>query len=277
MLAMSHKTPFRCLFLIHKDYHFYISTDLRYMGFSLRNSNYSAPHSISMNVYFAPWGAAPLFYPDVQTPDAVSGEPAERKKPGRKPAVDEPKSKRTAQNRAAQRAYRERKEKYAKELETRVAELEQQLSDQSLFFQENLLLKRRIDELEKFNHALNSSVNFAHERQIADSGSSASMTPPLTIECLENSGVSNGPSSSSSACPSSPTEMSIKEPGPLPPSALIRDEEAFQTEFDTIFALPGFGAKNKQSATEEDDAAEIQNLCEDFVVRLFLLIFVYQA
>lgn len=45
-------------------------------------------------------------------------------KPGRKPIDTEPKSKRTAQNRAAQRAYRERKEKKMRDLEDRVRLLE---------------------------------------------------------------------------------------------------------------------------------------------------------
>ncbi|KAI5949461.1 CAP1 [Candida theae] len=45
-------------------------------------------------------------------------------KPGRKPIETEPKSKRTAQNRAAQRAYRERKERKMKELEDKVKSLE---------------------------------------------------------------------------------------------------------------------------------------------------------
>lgn len=49
-------------------------------------------------------------------------------KPGRKPVQTEPKDKRTAQNRAAQRAFRERKEKKMKELETKVEELERQKS-----------------------------------------------------------------------------------------------------------------------------------------------------
>lgn len=47
-------------------------------------------------------------------------------KPGRKPIETEPKSKRTAQNRAAQRAYRERKEKKMKDLEDKVLLLEMQ-------------------------------------------------------------------------------------------------------------------------------------------------------
>lgn len=45
-------------------------------------------------------------------------------KPGRKPVDTEPKLKRTAQNRAAQRAYRERKEKKMKDLEDKVKSLE---------------------------------------------------------------------------------------------------------------------------------------------------------
>lgn len=46
------------------------------------------------------------------------------KKPGRKPLTNEPSSKRKAQNRAAQRAFRERKEQHLKDLENKVAELE---------------------------------------------------------------------------------------------------------------------------------------------------------
>jgi AP-1-like factor len=45
-------------------------------------------------------------------------------KPGRKPVDTEPKSKRTAQNRAAQRAYRERKERKMQDLEDKVKMLE---------------------------------------------------------------------------------------------------------------------------------------------------------
>jgi len=51
------------------------------------------------------------------------------KKPGRKPLTTEPTSKRKAQNRAAQRAFRERKEKHLKDLETKVQELEKLSED----------------------------------------------------------------------------------------------------------------------------------------------------
>ncbi|QLQ78296.1 hypothetical protein HG537_0A05430 [Torulaspora globosa] len=55
-----------------------------------------------------------------------SGEPKKKgAKPGRKLLDDEAKNKRTAQNRAAQRAFRERKERKMRELEEKVKDLEQ--------------------------------------------------------------------------------------------------------------------------------------------------------
>lgn len=52
------------------------------------------------------------------------GDDKTAKKPGRKPMTGEPTSKRKAQNRAAQRAFRERKERHLKDLETKVEDLE---------------------------------------------------------------------------------------------------------------------------------------------------------
>ncbi|KAI5305924.1 DNA-binding transcription factor yap1, partial [Ascosphaera atra] len=67
------------------------------------------------------------------------------KKPGRKPLTSEPTSKRKAQNRAAQRAFRERKEKHLKDLETKVEELEKASKTST---QENSLLKAQIVRLQ---------------------------------------------------------------------------------------------------------------------------------
>lgn len=67
------------------------------------------------------------------------------KKPGRKPLTSEPTSKRKAQNRAAQRAFRERKEKHLKDLETKVEEL-QKASDNTT--QENGLLRAQVARLQ---------------------------------------------------------------------------------------------------------------------------------
>ncbi|KAK3384513.1 transcription factor PAP1-domain-containing protein [Lasiosphaeria ovina] len=66
------------------------------------------------------------------------------KKPGRKPLTTEPSSKRKAQNRAAQRAFRERKEKHLKDLETKVQELEK-VSEATNH--ENDLLRAKVDKM----------------------------------------------------------------------------------------------------------------------------------
>lgn len=66
------------------------------------------------------------------------------KKPGRKPLTTEPSSKRKAQNRAAQRAFRERKEKHLKDLETKVQELEKMSEAAN---NENDALRAKVDKM----------------------------------------------------------------------------------------------------------------------------------
>ncbi|KAJ4359485.1 DNA-binding transcription factor yap1 [Didymosphaeria variabile] len=73
------------------------------------------------------------------------GDDKQAKKPGRKPLTSEPTTKRKAQNRAAQRAFRERKEKHLKDLETKVAELEK-ASDSANH--ENGLLRAQVQRLQ---------------------------------------------------------------------------------------------------------------------------------
>ncbi|TKA83027.1 hypothetical protein B0A55_00837 [Friedmanniomyces simplex] len=67
------------------------------------------------------------------------------KKPGRKPLTSEPTTKRKAQNRAAQRAFRERKEKHLKDLETKVNEMNKAHEADK---HEKGMLKAQIDRLE---------------------------------------------------------------------------------------------------------------------------------
>ncbi|KAI9790986.1 MAG: DNA-binding transcription factor yap1 [Peltula sp. TS41687] len=67
------------------------------------------------------------------------------KKPGRKPLTSEPTSKRKAQNRAAQRAFRERKEKHLKDLEVKVADLERASESAN---HENGLLRAQVARLQ---------------------------------------------------------------------------------------------------------------------------------
>lgn len=66
------------------------------------------------------------------------------KKPGRKPLTSEPSSKRKAQNRAAQRAFRERKEQHLKDLETKVEELQKASDDAN---NENTSLRTKLEQI----------------------------------------------------------------------------------------------------------------------------------
>ncbi|RDL37195.1 PAP1-domain-containing protein [Venustampulla echinocandica] len=72
------------------------------------------------------------------------GEDKGSKKPGRKPLTSEPTSKRKAQNRAAQRAFRERKEKHLKDLETKVEDLQKASESAN---HENSILRAQIDKM----------------------------------------------------------------------------------------------------------------------------------
>ncbi|KAL2174464.1 transcription factor PAP1-domain-containing protein [Thermothelomyces heterothallicus CBS 202.75] len=83
---------------------------------------------------------------DGENPGAKRRESEEKvaKKPGRKPLTTEPTSKRKAQNRAAQRAFRERKEKHLKDLENKVQELEK-LSEAAN--NENEALRAKVEKL----------------------------------------------------------------------------------------------------------------------------------
>ncbi|KAG6127033.1 hypothetical protein E4U12_006121 [Claviceps purpurea] len=91
-------------------------------------------------------------YPDDDDGETSPGNESKRhestgkvaKKPGRKPLTSEPTSKRKAQNRAAQRAFRERKEKHLKDLESKVEELEKASQDAN---HENSKLRAQVDKM----------------------------------------------------------------------------------------------------------------------------------
>ncbi|ODA82398.1 hypothetical protein RJ55_00905 [Drechmeria coniospora] len=91
-------------------------------------------------------------HPDDEDDGSAPGNDSKRhestdkvpKKPGRKPLTSEPTSKRKAQNRAAQRAFRERKEKHLKDLETKVEELEKESAATN---HENSKLRAQVDSI----------------------------------------------------------------------------------------------------------------------------------
>lgn len=70
---------------------------------------------------------------------------ANPKRPGRRINPNEPESKRKAQNRAAQRAFRERKEQHLKDLEQRVEELENEAEATTT---ENEFLRKQVERLQ---------------------------------------------------------------------------------------------------------------------------------
>ncbi|KAL9110474.1 MAG: hypothetical protein Q9227_005018 [Pyrenula ochraceoflavens] len=102
------------------------------------------------------------------------------KKPGRKPLMNEPTSKRKAQNRAAQRAFRERKEKHLKDLETKVEDLEKSSEAAN---HENGLLKAQVERLQVELREYRKRLSWA------SSGSSLGRSPPLREA---SSGATNG-------------------------------------------------------------------------------------
>jgi AP-1-like factor len=96
------------------------------------------------------------------------GEDKQAKKPGRKPLTSEPTTKRKAQNRAAQRAFRERKEKHLKDLETKVQELEK-ASDATNH--ENGLLRAQVQRLQ--------TELREYRKRLSMNSTGVTRTPPL--------------------------------------------------------------------------------------------------
>ncbi|RUS17450.1 hypothetical protein BC937DRAFT_89964 [Endogone sp. FLAS-F59071] len=112
------------------------------------------------------------------------------KKPGRKPLTNtptnlsnsDPKQKRKAQNRAAQRAFRERKERYVKELEEKIKELENSHTTSSSQLQEeNLQLKSLVQKLEAENYLLK-GANFTFDFPIPKSQSLKFNSPGIIYD-----------------------------------------------------------------------------------------------
>ncbi|CAO3681585.1 unnamed protein product [Rhizopus stolonifer] len=100
---------------------------------------------------------------DQEDDDSQYSDESGSRKPGRKPLPDEevsdseqdPKVKRKAQNRVAQRAFRERKERYVRELEVKLKETqESNMIATAQLIRENHTLRSFIYRLEVENHAL---------------------------------------------------------------------------------------------------------------------------
>lgn len=108
--------------------------------------------------------------------------------------ASDPKQKRKAQNRAAQRAFRERKEKYVAELQERIRQLEQQNALSEDLIKENEALKEKVRQLQEENYALK-GAQFTFEFPIGSSSSTdskllsteSSSSPTITLDHSNNS------------------------------------------------------------------------------------------
>ncbi|RIA99508.1 hypothetical protein C1645_730777 [Glomus cerebriforme] len=147
--------------------------------------------------------------------DVQSEQPTEpqKKKPGRKPLTNTPSSKRKAQNRAAQRAFRERKERYVKELENKIKELE---SVSAKSAQENQQLKTLVEQLQAENFILK-QTSFTFDFPLDKANDT---TIPLSSELLVSTQTPTEIQSSKSTTLNIPTTDSY-----TPPSSHVSDEE----------------------------------------------------
>ncbi len=150
--------------------------------------------------------------PDQQeTPVKRHHDTKKSAKPGRKPITTEPENKRKAQNRAAQRAFRERKEKKLQELEDRVAELENEAATTN---SENEFLRLQVQKLMAELKKYNGSPPQANDIQPPTSsfdfefGKDDSFNLPRVRQQLQNLHQHKSTSSGSNASPSSTTSGS---------------------------------------------------------------------
>ncbi|ORE10532.1 hypothetical protein BCV72DRAFT_301708 [Rhizopus microsporus var. microsporus] len=210
--------------------------------------------------------------------DSMSGNDKKESSPtrrvGRKPVTsededsDDPKSKRKAQNRAAQRAFRERKENHVRLLEEKVKELEKLNAEQSTELQkENKMLKEMITKLQTENAALLSSFSYP----LSNSVTQDEERPQKIVRA--SSPISHFDSFSSTASTSStshtPEATNVNDilglDTSLPSSALLDHSELFgHASLDGIFTADPkqfdfFYPLDKPAATtipQQADAAE---------------------
>ncbi|KAI9659603.1 MAG: DNA-binding transcription factor yap1 [Alyxoria varia] len=129
--------------------------------------------------------------PDEDDEESFEGGEAKRResedktsrKPGRKPLTSEPTTKRKAQNRAAQRAFRERKERHLNDLEDKVADLEKASEAAN---HENGVLRAQVqrlqDEVKQYRKRLSSDSSGSSPRGTASQGSLDSALPGFNFD-----------------------------------------------------------------------------------------------
>ncbi|GMG32834.1 unnamed protein product [Ambrosiozyma monospora] len=113
-----------------------------------------------------------------------------RPKPGRKPSADTPATKRKAQNRAAQRAFRERRANRVSELETQILELEREKSIKEGILtntvkglqKENDSLKKSMADMKVMMEQIQRQLNSQQQQQQQSSRSSSQASTPKSVQ-----------------------------------------------------------------------------------------------
>jgi len=177
---------------------------------------------------------------DNTSPGAEAAKP-QGKRPGRKPLdpsklenTNDPKQKRKAQNRAAQRAFRDRKERYVSELEEKIAELEEEKKDWAgRLAKETSSLKKRVEELEAENYALKGTAftfDFPLEKARASATQFGAGSPPKDSESDSLSSPSFSRDSSNPFESNSETNSNAHSP----PS--LEEDSPGSTHKDSLFS-----------------------------------------
>ncbi|KAG7912460.1 hypothetical protein KL907_000662 [Ogataea polymorpha] len=101
-----------------------------------------------------------------------------RPKPGRKPSVDTPATKRKAQNKAAQRAFRERRANRVSELETQILELEREKSIKEGILTNTIKrLEAQNESLKKALEEMRAGLQHVQRQVSSTSGASPGISP----------------------------------------------------------------------------------------------------
>ncbi|KAL2180775.1 uncharacterized protein P884DRAFT_296502 [Thermothelomyces heterothallicus CBS 202.75] len=137
------------------------------------------PGQLPVHAAVAPVNGAGAVHQTGPTPEVLPVSKVETEDAGRKPNSNSEdddltpaQSRRKAQNRAAQRAFRERKERHVRDLENRLQELEQAQNEAA---SENERLKRDLQRMETENEILRATSMVA-----ANAGSPAAAAPTTT-------------------------------------------------------------------------------------------------
>lgn len=197
-----------------------------------------------------------------------------RPKPGRKPSADTPATKRKAQNRAAQRAFRERRATRVSELEAKLSEVEKEKEMNEMNFtsvvnklqMENKMLMKALNEIKSEYSLIKKAIDKQSQSQPQSISGSSHASPNSAVF---SNGMINAPSPLNYFQPSSgasPSSMDYKSPSsagsvkhkpisPAPPRS---------PAFIAATADPPSAAKTTAATTPSHASSSATTLSNDF-------------